>query len=120
MKPVVVLMRSVQLALVISLMGNAGCATPSKQTPTTVGLLCSITWDKTSDPKVTGYQLTVIDQSERAKQVVQFIPADTTKLSCRDAGANHEGLWGVTVQACYDKSTCGSPTEVTRMYITAK
>jgi hypothetical protein len=26
----------------------------------------------------------------------------------------------VTVQACYDKSTCGSPTEVTRMYITAK
>jgi len=120
MKPIVVLMRSVQLALVISLMGNAGCATPSKQTPTTVGLLCSITWGKTSDPKVTGYQLTVIDQSERAKQVVQFILADTTKVSCRDAGANHEGLWGVTVQACYDKSACGSPTEVTRTYITAK
>jgi hypothetical protein len=120
MKPIVVLMRSVQLALVISPMGNAVCATPSKQTPTTVGPLCSITWDKTSDPKVTGYQLTVIDQSERAKQVVQFIPADTTKVSCRDAGANHEGLWGVTVQACYNKSTCGSPTEVTRMYITAK
>ena len=109
----------VQVLLVISLLVSVAC-TPPKQERTTVGPLCNITWDKTSDPKVTGYQLTVIDQSERAKQVVQFIPVDTTKVSCGDAGANHEGLWGVTVQACYDKSTCGSPTEVTRMYITAK
>jgi hypothetical protein len=94
MKPIVVLMRSVQLALVISLMGNAGCATPSKQTPTTVGLLCSITWDKTSDRKVTGYQLTVIDQSERAKQVVQSspqiqrrYPAGTRAPTMKDCGA---------------------------------
>ena len=120
MKPIVFLAKHLELLFMISLLVSVGCATPSKQTPTTVGLLCSITWDKTSDPKVTGYQLTVIDQSERTKQVVHFIPADTTKVSCRDAGANHEGLWGVTVQACYDKSTCGFPTEVTRMYITAK
>jgi hypothetical protein len=54
MKPIVVLMRSVQLALVISLMGNAGCATPSKQTPTTVGLLCSITWERRATRKSPG------------------------------------------------------------------
>ena len=72
------------------------------------------------DPKVTGYQLTVIDQSEQAKQVVQFIPADKTKVSCKEAGANHEGLWDVTVQSCYDKSTCGPPTEVASVHITAK
>jgi len=77
-------------------------------------------WDKTSDPKVTEYQLTVIDQSMQAKKTVRFIPAGTTKVSCRDAGADHEGLWDVTVQSCYGKSTCGSPTDVARIHITAK
>jgi hypothetical protein len=51
---------------------------------------------------------------------VRFIPADTTKVSCKDAGAGHEELWDVTVQSCYDKSTCGPPTEVAHMHITAK
>ena len=76
--------------------------------------------DKTNDPKVTGYQLAVIDQSKQEKKIVKFIPADTPKISCKDAGADHEGLWAVTVQSCYDKSTCGSPTDVARMRITAK
>ena len=120
MKMTVLLAKHSELLFMISLLVSVGCATPGRQQPTTVGPQCSIEWDRVDDPKVTGYQLTVIDQSERAKQVVQFIPVDTTKVSCGDAGANHEGLWGVTVQACYDKSTCGSPTEVTRMYITAK
>ena len=120
MKPIVFLAKHLELLFMISLLVSVGCATPSKQTPTTVGLLCSITWDKTSDPKVTGYQLTVIDQSEQTKQVVQFIPADKTKVSCLEAGANHEGLWDVTVQSCYDKSTCGPPTEVAGVHISAK
>jgi hypothetical protein len=72
-----------------------------------------------NDPIITGYQLTVIGQSRQAKKTVQFIPADTTKVSCRDAGAGHEGLWDVTVQFCYDTSTCGPPTEATRIHITA-
>ena len=120
MKPVVILMRSGQLALMLSLLLSVGCPTPSKQRLTTVGLDCSIMWDKINDPKVTEYQLTVTDESKPAKKIVQFIPADTTKVSCRDAGAVHEGLWDVTVQSCYDKTTCGPPTEVARMRITAK
>lgn len=120
MKPTVILAKYLKFLFMISLLVSAGCATPSKQQPTTVGPLCSIEWDKTSDPKVTGYQLTVIDQSRQAKKTVQFIPADSTKVSCRDAGADHEGEWDVTVQSCYDKSTCGSPTDVARMHITAK
>lgn len=120
MKPTVILVKHLEILFMISLLVTVGCATPPKQEPATVGLLCSITWDKTSDPKVTGYQLTVIDQSMQAKKTVRFIPADTTKVSCRDAGADHEGFWGVTVQSCYDKSTCGSPTDVARMHITAK
>lgn len=71
----------------ISLLVSLGCATPSKQTPTTVGPHCRIELDKTNDPKVTGYQLTVIDQSKEAKKTVRFIPADTTKIPCSDAGA---------------------------------
>lgn len=104
----------------ISLLVSVGCATSPKQQPTTVGAHCSIMWDKTHDPKVTGYQLTVIDQSNPAKKTVRFIPAGTTKVFCKDAGASHEGLWDVTVQSCYGKSTCGPSTEVTRMHITTK
>jgi hypothetical protein len=120
MKPTIILAKHLELLLMISLLVSAGCATSSKQQPTTVGPHCSITWDRANDPKVTGYQLTVIDQSEQTKQVVQFIPADITKVSCMDAGANHDGQWDVTVQSCYDKSTCGPPTEVAPINITAK
>ena len=120
MRPTVIFGKYLKFLFMISLLASAGCATPSKQRPTTVGPLCSIAWDKTSDPKVTGYQLTVIDQSIPEKKTVRFVPANTTKVSCRDAGADHEGLWDVTVQSCYDKSTCGSPTDVARMHITAK
>jgi hypothetical protein len=119
MKPTVILAKHLELLFMISLLVNAGCATPSKQQPTTVGPHCSITWDRANDPKVTGYQLTVIDQSGQAK-TVRSIPADSTKVSCMEAGANHEGLWDVTVQSCYDKLTCGPPTDVARMHITAK
>jgi hypothetical protein len=77
-------------------------------------------WDKTNDPKVTWYQLTVTDESKPEKKSVRFIPADTTKVSCMDAGADHEGLWDVIVQSCYDKTTCGTSTDVARMHIIAK
>ena len=120
MKPTVFLVKYLEFLFMILLLVSVACATPSNQQATTVGPLCSISWDKTSNPKVTGYQLTVIDQSRQAKKIVRFIPANTTKVSCRDAGADHEGLWDVTVQSCFDKSTCGSPTDVARMHITAK
>lgn len=120
MKPLVVFAKHVALLFMISLSVSAGCATPLKQQLTTVRLHCSITWDKTNDQKVTGYRLTVIDRSNQAKKEVHFIPAPTTEISCKDAGASHEGLWDVTVQSCYDTSTCGSPSEVVPMHITAK
>ena len=120
MKPTDVFAKHAAFLFMISLLVSGGCATSLKQQPTTVGPACSITWDKTNDSKVTGYQLTVIDQSNQNNKAVHFIPAQTTKISCKDAGANHEGLWGVSVQSCYDKSTCGSPTEVVPMQITAK
>jgi hypothetical protein len=120
MKPTVILTKHIALLFMTSLLVSTGCATLSKQTSTTVGPHCNIMWDKTNDPKVTWYQLTVSDESNQAKKSVRYIPADTTKVSCLDAGANHEGLWDVTVQSCYDKTTCGSPTNIVRMYITAK
>ena len=104
----------------ISLLVSFGCATSSTQTPTIVGPECSIEWNKVVDPKVTGYQLTVIDQDNPAESRVLFIPAEKTKVSCRNAGASYEGLWGVTVQSCYDTSTCGSPTDVIHMRIVSK
>jgi len=120
MKPPVVFAKHVALLFIISLSVSAGCATPLKQQLTTVGLHCSIMWDKTNDPKVTGYRLTVIDRSYQAKKEMRFIPVHTTKMSCKDAGAGHEGLWDVTVQSCYDTSTCGSPSDVIPFGITAK
>ena len=120
MKPTVFLANHIMLLCMTLLLVIAGCTTPSNQQPTIAGPLCSISWDKTSNQKVTGYQLTVIDHSGQAKKTVRFIPADITKISCKDAGANHEGLWDVTVQSCFDKSTCGPPTEISPMQITTK
>jgi len=118
MKSAGTLVQQVEGLLVISLLVTVGCTAPMKQ-PTTVGPYCNISWDKTNNSKVAWYQLTVIDQSKQAK-IVRFIPADTTTVSCRDVGANHDGIWEVTVQSCYDKSTCGLPTEAARMQITTK
>jgi hypothetical protein len=118
MKSAGALVKHAEGLLVISLLVIVGCTAPTKQ-PTNVGPYCNISWDKTNNPKVTWYQLTLIDQSKQAK-IVRFIPAETTTVSCQDAGANHEGVWEVTVQSCYDKSTCGLPTEAARMHITTK
>jgi hypothetical protein len=120
MKPAVILAKYLGLLLLVSLLVSAGCATPSKQTPVPVGQQCHIVWDKTNDPKVTLYQVTVTDESKQGKKTVRFIPASNTKLSCKDAGADHDGAWDVTVQSCYDKSMCGPSTEVVRIHITAK
>ncbi|HZD12250.1 MAG TPA: hypothetical protein VE177_01860 [Candidatus Binatus sp.] len=120
MKPTVVFANLVALLLLISLLVSAGCTTPPKQQPKTVGPHCSMMWDRTNDPKVTWYQLTVIDQRDQVHKAVRFIPANITKISCRDAGANHEGLWDISVQSCFDKATCGSPSEVVPIHIIAK
>jgi hypothetical protein len=104
----------------IPLFVSGGCATLLKPTPTTVGPQCNIMWDKTNNPKVTWYHVTVADESNQGKKMARFIPAENTKVSCQDAGADHEGIWAVTVQSCYDKLTCGPPTEVTRIRITAQ
>ena len=120
MKPISSFAKHIGLLLMLLLLVSVSCATPSKQQPTTIGPHCSIAWDKTTDPKVTGYQLTVTGQSKQAKKTVRFIPANTTTVSSKDAGAIHEGLWDVIVQSCYDKSTCGPPTETAHMHITAK
>jgi hypothetical protein len=83
MKPPVVFAKHVALLCMISLSVSAGCVTPLKQQLTTVGLHCSIKWDKTHDQKVTGYQLTVIDRSNQAKKEVRFLPRHTTKYPAR-------------------------------------
>lgn len=120
MNPAVTVTKYLGGLLLLTLLMSVGCATSSKQQPATVGLQCIISWDKTNDPKVTWYQIAVIDQSKQANKTVRFVPADKAKIACKDAGAVHEGLWDVTVQSCYDKSTCGPPTEAARMRITAK
>lgn len=106
--------------LMISLLVSAGCAPLLRPTPTTVGPQCNIVWDKTPDPKVTWYQVTVAGENNQAKKIVRFISAKNTNVSCKDAGADHEGMWDVSVRSCYDKSMCGPSTEVMRMHITAK
>ena len=120
MKPHAILSKHAAFLLMISLLVSVGCAIPSTQTTTTVGPQCLIEWDKVNDPKVTRYQLTVINQENPAEKTVLIIPAETTKLSCQNAGADHEGLWGVTVQSCYDTFTCSAPTEIVRMRIASK
>ena len=120
MKPLAILTKHVAFLFMISPLMSLGCAAPSTQRSTTVGLQCLIEWDKVNDPKVTRYQLTVINQENPAEKTVLIIPAETTKLPCKNAGADHEGLWGVTVQSCYDTFTCSAPTEIVRMRIASK
>lgn len=117
MKSALILSKKLSSLLTIPLFVTVGCASLLSPTPTTVGPLCNIMWDKTTNPKVTWYQVTVVDESRQRNEIVRFIPAHNTKVSCKDAGADHEGTWAVTVQSCYDKSTCGPPTETTRIRI---
>jgi hypothetical protein len=44
------------------------------------------------------------------------MPAYATKVSCKDAGVNHEGLWDVTLQSCSDTTMCGAPSEVVSIH----
>jgi hypothetical protein len=37
------------------------------------------------------------------------MPAYATKVSCKDAGVNHEGLWNVAVQSCSDTTNVWCP-----------
>ena len=120
MKPHAILSKHAAFLLMISLLVSLGCATPSTQQPTIVGPQGLSEWDKVNDPKVTRYQLTVINQENPTEKTVLIIPAETTKLPCKDAGADHEGLWGVTVQSCYDTFTCSVPTDIVRMRIASK
>jgi len=120
MKPATNLVKYLDPLLLTSLLLSAGCATLSEPQPTTVGSHCRITWDKPNDSKITGYQLIMIDKSKEIIKAEKFIPADTTTVSCKDAGADHAGLWGVTVRSCYDKSTCGAPTETAYIHISAE
>lgn len=120
MEPALILAKYLNPLLMIPLFVSVGCATQLKPTPITVGPQCNIMWDKTNNPKITWYQITVADESNQEKKMARFIPAENTKVSCKDAGADHEGTWALTVQSCYDKSTCGPPTEVTRIHITAQ
>jgi hypothetical protein len=119
MKPTAVLGTYLAILFIVLLFVSTGWAVTLGEQPKTVGTDCRISWDKTNNPKVTWYQLIVFDRSNQSKKAVRFIPADTTNISCKDAGASHEGLWDVTVQSCFDKSTCGSPSEVVPMHITA-
>ena len=120
MKPARIIAKYLNPLLIILLFVSVSCATQLKPTPRTVGSQCNIMWDKMNNPKVTWYQVTVADESKEAKKIIRFILANNTKVSCQDAGADHEGTWAVTVQSCYDKLTCGPPTEVTRIRITAQ
>jgi len=83
MNPGVTLTKCLEGLLMLSLLVSVGCAAPSKYQSTTVGLHCNISWDKTNDPKVTGYQISVIDQSKQAKKTVRFIPLGVRHLTQR-------------------------------------
>ena len=119
MKSIAIFEKYLAILFIVLLFVNAGWTVSRAEQPKVVGPNCRISWDKTNDPKVTWYQLIVFDRSNQSKKTVRFIPADTTNISCKDAGASHEGLWDVTVQSCFDKSTCGSPSEAVPMRITA-
>jgi hypothetical protein len=84
--PLAIFTKHVAVLLMISLLMSLGCATLSTQTPTIVGPECNIEWNKVIDPKVTGYQLTVINQDNPAENTVLFIPAETTKVSLQECG----------------------------------
>ena len=88
MRPIAIFEKYLAILFMVLLFVSAGWAVSIGEQSKTVGPDCRISWDKTTNPKVTGYQLNVFDRSDQSKKAVRFIPADTTNISCKEAGAS--------------------------------
>lgn len=80
--------------------------------PVTSPAACALQWDWVDNLAVTEYRVTIWpDQTSPnpAKQTHRVL-APNTVVSCASAGANHDGTWWATVQACTKKGICGPPS----------
>lgn len=83
---------------------------------------CILKWDPVNNPAVSEYRITVWpDQStpNTPKQTHRVQAHDTT-VSCGIAGANHDGTWWATVQACTKKEVCSEPSAPFTFVVSAK
>jgi hypothetical protein len=75
---------------------------------------CAIAWDWVDNPYVSEYRVTVWPdtQTPNPSKSTHRVPAPNTTVPCKSAGADHDGKWLATVQACTKKNACSEPSKV--------
>ena len=93
----------IHLTVCVMVSGAAEAVTP------VVKSTCMISWDPSEDDtRITEYRITVwMVNGQRAPQkTTRVVKAPTTRVSCKEVGANKLGNWQATVQACLNDATC--------------
>jgi hypothetical protein len=75
---------------------------------------CAISWDKSADHwRVTEYRITVwrLNEQQAADKTTHVVKAPSTQVSCQEVGANKNGRWQATVQACLTDGTCSEASK---------
>lgn len=98
----------IQLTVCVMVAGAAEAVTP------VVKSTCMISWDPSEDDRrITEYRITVwMVNGQRAPQkTTHVVKAPTTRVSCKEVGANKLGNWQATVQACLNDGTCSEASK---------
>ncbi len=99
---------SVISAVGVMMVGAACAVTP------TVKPSCAISWDRSADYwRVSEYRLTVwrLNDQQTSDKITHVVKAPATRVSCEEVGANKNGRWQATVQACMKDGTCSEASK---------
>lgn len=91
-----------------AVMGLAGCIGTPVVKPS-----CSISWDRTADWRIAEYRVKagMLKEGKLDSKILHKVAAPATQVSCQEVGAQAEGVWQVTVEACLQDNTCSSPSK---------
>ena len=94
---------------VCAVMSIAGCI----GAPAVVQPSCSISWDGTPDWRIAEYRVTagMIKEGAQVSKITHKVKAPATQVSCQEIGAQAEGIWQVTIEACLKDETCSPPSK---------
>lgn len=100
----------------------AGCGAMAAGPPVRSVSQCTLAWDRVENPAVTEYRVAIWPDPSTANAPKQTfrVTAPTTAVPCKTAGANHDGTWRATVQACTKAKVCSEPSKPFTFIVGAK
>ena len=100
----------------------ASCGHLTISPPVRSASQCILKWDQVNNPAVSEYRITVWPDQNTSNTPKQThrVQAPNTTVPCSIAGANRDGTWWATVQACTKKEVCSEPSAPFTFVVSAK